>query len=211
MRIGSIFFGKIKKLNGQHIETKFFMLGIPLFPIKSLFVTKIGFEERDGIEIGLNTDSVLKGLFGPLSLLLAFLLIFLDKELDISNGKIIDFVFLIVGLFFLFIIGGTSDAEKEIRLLYQKAIGINALPEYFAKDELDIFLKMLIQKANSNLQVGENWIKVIENKSYNDTQLPILFATMGYFTHKNNTESNMRLFDNLKIEFQKLTPSLPLV
>ena len=40
MIIGTMFHGRMKSLNDQWIETKYLIIGIPLIPLSSMFVTK---------------------------------------------------------------------------------------------------------------------------------------------------------------------------
>ncbi len=61
MIIGLVFSGRMKSLDNQWIETQYFAIGIPLVPVKSIFVTKADYRERGGFEIGLFGPSVLKG------------------------------------------------------------------------------------------------------------------------------------------------------
>ena len=57
IRIGTMFLGEVDAVATQSVQTKFFVLGVPLFPVGSFFFTAPG----RGFEIPLHGKSVLAG------------------------------------------------------------------------------------------------------------------------------------------------------
>src|SRR4051812_48307842 len=74
MVIGTAFLGKVKEVNKQWVETKFFILGLPLFPLSSMLVTSSNFRSRQGMHIPLNSTSVIAGYGRLLTFLLGLIL-----------------------------------------------------------------------------------------------------------------------------------------
>ena len=68
MRVGTMFFGRVDDIIGEGIETKFFVLGVPVFPLNSYYFTR----GRQGFEIPLHGKSVALG-YARMALWLAVL------------------------------------------------------------------------------------------------------------------------------------------
>ncbi len=61
MRIGTMFLGKVDSLAGESVQTKFFILGVPLVPLTSHYVIGESGAGIQGFEIPLHGKSVLLG------------------------------------------------------------------------------------------------------------------------------------------------------
>ncbi len=205
MIIGSLFAGRMKTLENQWIETQFFTIGIPLIPVKSMFVTKSEYKRRQGFEIGLNGKSVLKGymsflfLIGGVFMLLAGSAIF-------YNGifSLLGLLLLGASMYFFFIYGKSTEEENEIRNLFQKAVGINALPEYLDRLTAMNLRNKLINGVKEVMKDKDlNWIDLVENKKYDEKLLPALFAAMGYHSRLEEKDKFYKLFEELKVDYKK--------
>src|SRR3954469_8838429 len=59
IRIGTVFTGTVDQVGEESIQTKFFMIGVPLIPMESFFVLRDRGNGVDGFPIPLNGKSVL--------------------------------------------------------------------------------------------------------------------------------------------------------
>lgn len=205
MIIGLVSLGKMKQFRGQWIESQFFTLGIPLFPIKSMFVLNSEHGSREGFEIGLYGKSIIKGYLSFLSLIIGILLCVIGA---IVSGEIIlfvlGFVLLIVSLYFFFVFGKSTEKEDEDRILFHEAVGVNALPEYLDRVTAMSLRNRLLNGVKEVLADKElNWIKLVENNQYDRRLLPALFAAMGYHARLEEKEKFNALFEKLKAEYRE--------
>ena len=204
MIIGTIFTGKMKTLNEQCIETKFFAVGIPLIPLKSIFVTDSKSNSRSGIEIGMNGESIFKGYASYISLAVGTFGV-LSSNSENPNKAYMGLLLLLISLYFFLGFGSSNEEENKVRVLYEKAIGVSILPRYFDAENLNPFLAKLISQTNNI--VGSDWLDVIEKKRYNEQQLPVLFALMGFLSYKEKTTKNITIYNTLKKEFEEIINS----
>jgi hypothetical protein len=139
MIVGTIFLGKVKEVNKQWIETKFFILGLPLFPLSSMLVTSSEFRSRQGMPIPLNTTSVIAG-YGRLLTFLVGIVLFVfglsNPENDPFNITLaITGAALLALWFFLFFkFGKATEEESSVRSKIGNAIGVYAMPNWFDFD-----------------------------------------------------------------------------
>src|SRR5205085_9614129 len=94
MIIGTMFLGKVKEINKQYVETKFFVFGIPIFPTGSMLVTASGFRSRQGLTIPLDTTSVIAG-YARLLTFIAFLICLVMGYVE--SDKILELIGLAFG------------------------------------------------------------------------------------------------------------------
>ena len=59
IRIGTIFTGTVDRVGEQSVQTKFFMIGVPLIPLESFYVLQEQLNGVNGFSIPLNGKSVL--------------------------------------------------------------------------------------------------------------------------------------------------------
>ncbi len=203
MIIGTRFFGKIKKHENQWIETKFIVIGFPLIPIQSMFVTSVKYNKRNGLEIGLYGPSLRKAYFGIWGLLLGAILAFAGMK----GGFIVQLLgitLFITSLYYTLRFGDSTETENAERVLYEKATGINALPEYLDQKNLVILRDRMIECAvEKSIDKDVNWLRMVERNNYNAEQLPFLFAAMGYHRRMDKSDKNERLYEELKAKFTK--------
>lgn len=204
MIIGVKKFGKINLLDGQYIKTIFIIVGIPLIPVNSIFYIN----EIHQIDIGNNFKSILKTYCSWIFLLFTIVFIIganfsnvfpLSSLLSILIGIISG----VISFYFFFIFGKESpENENELRRLYQKAIGMNALPEYFSAKEAENFQKELIITLKDKFLL-KDWKGAIRNNEYTSEQIPLLFAISGFQNRINNSKINEENFNKLLLEFKK--------
>ncbi|WP_291117542.1 hypothetical protein [Flavobacterium sp. UBA6135] len=204
MIIGLRKFGKTKELDGQFIKTIFIIIGIPLIPVHSVFYIN----ELNQIDIGINLKSMFKTYFSWLSLLVALIFIFgaffsnifpLSSLISILIGVTLA---IISFYFFYYFEKNSSENENELRKLYQNAIGMNALPEYFSPKEAENFQKELLMTLKDKFQL-KDWKGAIRNNEYNIQQLPLLFVISGFENRINNSKINQDLYIKLLTEYNK--------
>lgn len=180
--IGTVLFKPMKKLDGQYIGTKFFVLLVPLFPIESYFIT--GYDS--GVELGLYWKHVLKSyimFYGTIAVLFFFLQITLETPLAESIpsnyngiGFLLSSVVFIYGMTFL---SKMSEEEKAMRNLYQQTSGINAIPEYFDKESAKIVLRQF--EHQFKFQERITWQEALKDENLNPNHIARLFNILGYY------------------------------
>lgn len=115
--------------------------------------------------------------------------------------------------FFFFYNSDPSDEERRERLLYEKAITLNAMPEYLIYEEQIKIRDIVIEKLKSNLKDPYlNWIENIKSSNYNYYSLPLYFAIIGYHKEIENSKENKSLYLKLKYEYslELQKPKVPL-
>jgi len=217
MRIGTIFSGKMKTFNNQFISTKFFMFIIPLFPIESYFFIN---NKNEGFEIGLHKQSVIKAYASIFSLVLgSFILLmhgsFYHYKLLYQYGSIIGFFLILLSLYFFFEYGKTTEEEKKERFLYEKAIKINALPEYLNENATRRILRKLLNSLKLSMNLSEeirdiNIDEIIQKHQYNKKDLGLLFAIKGYQKRLNQSDNlnDHQIYNMIKNEFKSYLTTL---
>ena len=131
MRIGTMFLGRVDALEQESIQTKFFVLGVPLAPIESYYVLGEHMNGVDGIELPMvHGKSALFGylrIFTGLGAVLSGVFAYIDHG-DVSLWALCAVCALawVASMFFL---GGVAPQERERRLALRRYAGIGAPPE----------------------------------------------------------------------------------
>lgn len=114
---GTIFLGKIAKFKTHCIETKFFYFFLPIFPVSSIYVTSSSFNKRQGIDIPLNTKSVIAAYARVYLLLFAipFAIRYQDFFGLLTTSLFYLLLFLGGWIYFMFFYGRVTFKEKELR------------------------------------------------------------------------------------------------
>jgi len=192
MRIGFITIRPYKKLNNQFIGTQFFILGIPLFPIKSFFF--VDHLSDRGIDIGLNWKHLLK--IYSIILTIIFTILLLIPYVTYWNAG------LRVGLVLFFILSTVllllrfdrmTEKDKEIRIFLGEIIGVNALPQYMNDLAKMLLRNKFVITLKAMLNTKENWKILVKNRSYSEAEVPLLFAIYTYESALNPTLENQNL------------------
>ncbi len=118
---------------------------------------------------------------------------------------ILGLVLLAASIYFFFVYGKSTKAENEVRHLFQKALGVNALPRYLNRVTAMTLRNRAVKMMKAQLAVEElDWIELAEQKKYDRDLLPPLFAAMGYHCVIEKKERFCKLYDELKSEFMQL-------
>jgi hypothetical protein len=129
MRIGTMFFGEVEQLLGESVQTKFFVLGVPLIPLGSFYFTG----PEQGFEIPLHGKSMLLGYvrIGTwIGVLLCGLFAYLGRNHDSADTWIAGSVLLVLAIVTTFVLGKLSAGERLRRLALKSTAGIGAPPEW---------------------------------------------------------------------------------
>jgi hypothetical protein len=129
MLIGTIFLGKIKTVNRQWIETKFFIFLIPLYPIHSMYVLSASQHERRGIILPVNRMSAIAGYTRGLLFTAAIILM----VVGINEGGLvlgIAIAAILCWVYMMFFFGKASAAEQAERSRVGSVCGFFILPEW---------------------------------------------------------------------------------
>jgi len=180
--VGSMFLGKVKELNGQWIESKFVIIGIPLFPTSSMLVTNSSYNRRQGMSIPLHGTSIIAAYLRVfLALIAAGLLIggsVEDNSLLLFTGVLLAAVW--AYCFFMF--GKTKPAEAELRNKMGNAIGIYASPEWF---DFDMTMQTL-KNAQYNWDIkypNEDWKATLREHNVPSERYALLY-TLALFNYR---------------------------
>lgn len=131
MRIGTMFLGKVEALEHESIQTKFFVLGVPLVPMESFYVVA---EDVQGVRGQTLKDvhgaSALAGYSRILLGTAAFIsAIFAWIERDGSTGWALCIACTLGLIASMTLLGKLSDSEREKRQCLLRLIGTGVPPE----------------------------------------------------------------------------------
>ncbi|NRR92395.1 hypothetical protein HSX10_12530 [Winogradskyella undariae] len=194
----------MKTYEKQYVTTRFIIIGLPLIPVESLFVV----DDMSYIELGLNIKSIFKTYLAWITFAIATILLVgsqFENVFPLSSGIsfFIGLISLIISIYFFFVFQKTTEQENEVRDLFQKAIGMSLLPEYFNYDKSFDFQKKLIQTLKDKFGIN-NWRNTIKNNDYNEAQLPLLF-TICAFQHKmSKSKISQENYDKLLNEYKNI-------
>ena len=97
----------------------------------------------------------------------------------------------------------TVEEETE-RLLYQKSITLNALPEYLILEEQIKIRDSIVSKLKTYLRDYDmDWLENVKKGSYDSFSLPLYFAAMGYEKEINQTDENLENYKILKNRYSE--------
>jgi hypothetical protein len=133
IRIGTVFTGTVDQVGEESIQTKFFMIGVPLIPMESFFVTRDRGNGVDGFPIPLHMKSVLLAYLRWGSFVAAIIGGVMAMVTPSYRRDAIDFlpaIFCCVGwVVVTFFVGKPSKAILARRLMFKAATGISATPD----------------------------------------------------------------------------------
>lgn len=138
MKIGTMFLGEVDELAGESIQTKFFVLGLPLVPMASYYVTRQRVGGVDGIEIGLHGKSVGFGYLRVLSWIGALIwgvIMVIEPPSGAGAERFIGPVALLaLAIVSTFAMGGVPKHERLGRIILRAITGVGAPPELLPAD-----------------------------------------------------------------------------
>lgn len=177
MRIGTMFLGKVEELDEESIQTKFFILGVPLIPLSSHYVLLDRGNGVQGFEIPLHGKSVLLGymrIFAWIGALIAGVFAYIERH-DATTNWIICAVLLAAAVGTTFFLGGLPPHEKLRRATLKEIAGVGAPPELLpggVRKEISQRLLDTWQQANED----ESWDAAAEAGKAD----PLLFTLAAY-------------------------------
>jgi hypothetical protein len=179
---GTTFNGRIASHEGQRIETQFFsVMFVPIFPLKSMFVTEAGFRKRNGFELDLHMKSIAAAYARVLSMMLAIFFLWVavfDPFYDASSYlffRTMSVVAIGVVIYFWFFFGRANAAQKALRNKVASITGIYAEPHW-----IEYYRQMELLKAfeiqYSQLYPGTDWKDVLTNGNPPAEQHKLLYG-----------------------------------
>lgn len=128
IRIGTMFMGEVDAVGSQSIQTKFFVLGVPLLPLGSFYFTSPG----RGIEIPIHGKSVLAGYLRLVLGLAAVGLVIRLFVMSSWHRDVEDWVVAIASVALaigsIFFLGRLGSVEKARRTVLLARTGLAADP-----------------------------------------------------------------------------------
>lgn len=175
MIIGTLFLGKVKEINNQWIETKFVVIGVPLFPTSSMLVLSSGHNSRQGITIPLNRTSVIAGYSRIFTFIGAVALLAVGLVEGMTSLLLPGLLLGIAWGFLFFKYGKSTPAETEERNLLGKAIGLYALPDWLDFDTVMNNLKNLQFHYREKYNASD-WKEDLQAPVVPAERKPVLYA-----------------------------------
>ncbi len=173
MRIGTMFLGKVEEFGNESVQTKFFVLGLPLVPMSSHYVVAEEDNGIEGFEIPLHAKSVLLGylrIFGWIGALLAGVFAYLEHR-HATALFIACAVLSTVALWTTFFVGGLSKREILRRMMLKSVTGVGAPPEFLPSDMVANTSDRLLGVWQDQ-HAGKDWTVATEASGFD----PLLFA-----------------------------------
>jgi len=180
--IGSMFLGKVKKMNDQWVESKFVIIGIPLFPTSSMLVTSSSHNRRQGIPIPLHTTSIAAAYMRVFLGLIAGGCLVAGSVTDNSLALLAGLLFAAAWAYAFFRFGKTEGPEVAIRNKIGKATGLYVAPHWL---DFDMTMRILkdTQYTYDNSYPNENWKTAL--KEYNiPAEKQALLYTLALFNYR---------------------------
>jgi hypothetical protein len=193
---GTELLGKVDKINNESIQTKFIILGMPLFPIGSFYCLEDPFPGSRLIRIQLNLKSVvlayLRWWISVPSITLIIIGFAGEQYIYWVIGTVGIAIFLVTFLF-----GRLSNDEKERRQLLISVVGLGADPKILPQKMRQSILAKLEEKwGQSNvISLHENWRSVYSLSSTETHLYPLIYCLALY---AQETELAERFWRNLK-------------
>lgn len=133
IRIGTVFTGTVDQVGDESIQTKFFMIGVPLIPMESYFVLRDHGNGVDGFPIPLNGKSVLLAYARWGAFIAAVIGGIMALVTPSYRRDVTDFVLaggaLAAWVVLTFFAGRPNRASLARRLIFKAATGISATPD----------------------------------------------------------------------------------
>lgn len=208
--IGTVFLGKVNKVNDQCIESKFFILGIPLFPISSMYVLSSSYGKRQGFDIPVNGRSVLQG-YGLIFFPLLFVgTLFLKTEFHYETIPLflLNMLAALFAILFTYLLMVKKNERNIDHLKDRKRLGfaleINALPEMLPNPIFKAYYNGLKQELIANF--GENFDlqTIIRDQSITGSDLAKIYAYLRYNQLAQPSKMNSDQMRTVQMRLDKL-------
>ena len=150
IRIGTEFTGTVNECGGQSIQTKFFIIGLPLFPMDSFFVMGEDGNGIRGFNLGSHPKSVMYGYVRNWLFLPAFLAIIMGFVVESAPAIVFGVLCAVAWVVTTFVLGKGSQEERNRWEVLGGVTGLYTDPEILPPDVAHNILKGL----------KESWIAV---------------------------------------------------
>lgn len=184
MRIGTMFLGRVEALENESVQTKFFVLGVPIAPVASYYATGETGNGVQGFEIPVHGMSVLAGYLRMGTFLVAMLCGIFGwiehRSYDPQYGLL--GVTAIAGVGWalsMFVIGRLSPTERTRRERLRQATGIGAPPELLPDDVRDE-IEAKLELRWRHLSDASDWKARLSGGQARRDELPTLYALAEY-------------------------------
>ncbi len=133
IRIGTVFTGTVDQVGDESIQTKFFMIGVPLIPMESYFVLRDHGNGVDGFPIPLNGKSVALAYLRWGAFIAAVIGGIMALVTPSYRREVSDFVLaggaIAAWVVLTFFAGRPNRSALARRLIFKAATGISATPD----------------------------------------------------------------------------------
>ena len=170
MRIGTMFLGTVESLGTESIQTKFFIVGVPLVPLSSHYVVKETYRGINGFDIPLHGKSVGLAYLRTISWLVALLcglFYYLDDSRRYGGEDTSHLLGWTIGAGIVavastFFLGKLGKAEKLRRTMLRLLTGTGAPPELLPAHVHDSIKDKLVEQWRKD-KGDQPWDREIEN------------------------------------------------
>ena len=187
IRIGTVFTGTVDQVGDESIQTKFFMIGVPLIPLESFFVLRDRGNGVDGFPIPLNGKSVVLAYLRWGSFIGAVIAGVMALVTPAYRRGPIDVLSVVIALaawgVLTFVVGKPNKASLARRLIFKAATGISAtpdlLPSHVASEIHDSLQKNPMQDSAAWRFVASSYQARIENSEQARAAAETAWAQLG--------------------------------
>lgn len=187
IKIGTVFTGTVDQVGEESIQTKFFMIGVPLIPLESFFVLRDRGNGVDGFPIPLHGKSVLLAYLRWGAFIAAIIAGVMAMVTPSYRRGPADFlaagVAVVAWGLLTFLAGKPNKASLARRLIFKAATGISAtpdlLPAHVASEIHDSLQKNPMQDSAAWRFVASSYQARIENSEQARVAAETAWAQLG--------------------------------
>ena len=179
-----MFLGRVEAQGEQSIQTKFFVLGVPLLPLESFWATSDAVGGLNGFPIPLHPLSVGLGYLRIYSWLAAFMACvfgYLEhRSYDPAYGYFgLAALGLGVAVFAQFFLGRVSGREGATREVLYRFTGLYAPPEILPSDKR-VEIGLALAKRWKQTYPSVDWRQRVDSGKASAGERPLLYALARY-------------------------------
>lgn len=187
IKIGTVFTGTVDQVGEESIQTKFFMIGVPLIPMESFFVLRDRGNGVDGFPIPLNGKSVLLAYLRWGAFIAAIIAGVMAMVTPSYRRGPADFIFagvaVVAWALLTFLAGRPDKASLARRLVFKAATGISAtpdlLPAHLASEIHESLQKNPMQDSAAWRFVASSYQARLENSEQARAAAEAAWAQLG--------------------------------
>ena len=187
IRIGTVFTGTVDQVGDESIQTKFFMIGVPLIPLESFFVLRDRGNGVDGFPIPLNGKSVVLAYLrwgSFIGAVIAGVVALVTPSYRRGPIDVLPVVIAVTAWALLtFVVGKPNKASLARRLIFKAATGISAtpdwLPTHVAREIHESLQKNPMQDSAAWRFVASSYQALLENNEQARAAAEVAWAQLG--------------------------------